>query len=147
MGNIIQGSDLMAFMGGKSLAFATGCKLSINAETTETSHKDIGGDWTSETVKKLNWSVTSDNLYSEEGYSSLFDAMIAKQPIALVFATQTATADDEMPAGGWAPKANSGYSGQALITNIEANAPDGDNATFSVTFKGVGKLAKVTAPQ
>jgi hypothetical protein len=31
-----------------------------------------------------------------------------------------------------------------IITNLEKNAPNGDNATFTVDFTGVGELKKVT---
>lgn len=30
-----------------------------------------------------------------------------------------------------------------IITNIDVNAPNGDNATFKVDFTGVGALTKV----
>lgn len=142
--NIIEGSDLMLFLGGKSIAFATSHKLSISAETTETSSKDNGGSWKSSKVKKLSWTASSDNLYSEDGYEALVTQMVAKTEIQAVFAPKSETAD-EVPTTGWTPTAATGYTGKVIITSIEANAPDGDNATFSVSFEGVGALTKVTA--
>ena len=42
----IDGSDLMLFVGNKSIAFATSCKLSINRELTDVSNKDeASGKW------------------------------------------------------------------------------------------------------
>ena len=42
-GQVINGGDLMLFIDGKSIAFATSHKLSINVETVETTSKDSGG--------------------------------------------------------------------------------------------------------
>ena len=46
-----------------------------------------------------------------------------------------------MPAAGWT-LANGAYTGKAVITSLEANAPDGDKATFSISFEGTGALTK-----
>ena len=50
---------------------------------------------------------------------------------------------DAVPTAGWKPKANDGYTGQMIITNLEKNAPNGENATIKVDFTGVGALTKV----
>ncbi|MBD5227726.1 MAG: hypothetical protein HDS67_06760 [Bacteroidales bacterium] len=100
--------------------------------------------------------MKSENLFSAEGtagltYQTLFDKMIARTPVELVFSLEGNSTDlddnkkDEVSTTGWAPKPGFGYSGEALITNLEANAPNGDNATFTVDFTGVGELKKVTA--
>lgn len=41
--NIINGSDLMLFVDGKSVAYATSHSLDITNETADTSNKDTGG--------------------------------------------------------------------------------------------------------
>ena len=46
-----------------------------------------------------------------------------------------------MPAAGWT-LAEGAYTGSAVITSLEANAPDGDKATLSISFEGTGSLAK-----
>lgn len=43
--SVIKGGDLMLFVGGKSIAYATSHTLSISAGTKETSSKDSGGKW------------------------------------------------------------------------------------------------------
>ena len=52
---------------------------------------------------------------------------------------------DEAPTSGWTAKAGDGYTGKMIITNLEKNAPNGENATIKVDFTGVGALTKVTA--
>ena len=42
----------------------------------------------------------------------------------------------------WNAKAGNAYMGDAFITSLTANAQSGDNATFSVTLSGNGKLSK-----
>ena len=37
------------------------------------------------------------------------------------------------------------YEGDAVITSLVANAANGDNATYTATFTGAGKIAKATA--
>ena|GEM_PF-3623170 len=39
---IIKGSDLMVFQGGKSLAYATNCSLKLGSTTASISSKDHG---------------------------------------------------------------------------------------------------------
>lgn len=142
----IKGGDLMVFVEGVSVAFATSHTLSINADTTDTSNKDEGGGgWQSSEVNLLSWTATTENLYSEDGegkgFDDLFDLMIAKEPVTLVFAKKSSSATD-VPTGGWSagtPK----KTGEAIITALEANAPNGDNATFTCTFTGVGALTNV----
>ena len=152
MANIIQGGDLMLFLkkgtGSSektvSVAFATNHSISINAETSDITHKDIKGGWTASEVKTLSWEVTTENLYSNDGegvtYGDLFDMMVAKTAIDGVFGVNSSTAST-VTTGGWeAPKTGERYEGKVIITSIQANAPSGDNATFTVNFKGVGAL-------
>lgn len=147
-GQVINGGDLMLFIDGKSIAFATSHKLSINVETVETSSKDNGGKWVSKAARKISWNCSTENLYSNDGeglnFSDLFDKLIDRQPIEAVFCLEQdyAIKADEVPEGGWLPSTTGTYSGQVIITSLEANAPNGDNATFSASFEGVGALTK-----
>lgn len=144
----IKGGDLMLFVDSKSIAYATNHTLEINGETTDTSNKDEGGgDWASSEVSILSWNATSENLYSVDGegdnFEDLFDLMIAKTPIDAVFSKKSQTSTD-VPTGGWTASAPK-YSGKVVITNLSLNAPNGEYATYSVQFQGVGALTKVTA--
>lgn len=144
----IQGGDLMLFADNKSIAYATNHTLEISGETQDTSNKDEGaGGWSSNEVSILSWSATSDNLYSTDGqgnnFEDLFDLMIAKTPIDAVFALKSESAVDA-PTGGWTP-ATTGYKGKVVITNLTLNAPNGEYATYTAQFQGVGALQKKTS--
>lgn len=157
MGKPINGSDLMLFLKGnedttpKSIAFATNHSLSISAETVETSSKDTGGKWVSKAPRKLSWTMSTENLYSLDGegstYDDLFTLMTGREEIEVVFSLEKdyATKADEVPTGGWTPVTTGQYKGKVVITSLELNAPNGDNATFTASFEGVGALTKVSA--
>lgn len=140
--NAVLGKDFMLFVGGKALALATSCKLSISAETIDTQSKD-SGIWTEKDIKKMSWNGSSENLFSADdkvnGYDVLLDLMLKRKPIEAKFGIPANADSDEVPSSGWTLPAAS-YSGNVLITNLELNAPDGDKATFSATFEGTGKL-------
>lgn len=150
---IIKGSDMMLFVGGKSIAYATNHTLNISADTKETSSKDSGGKWQTSEVGVLSWTCSTENLCGDEGaglgYEELVDMMMARKPITGVFSLEGNSTDyydnklDAVPTAGWTAKAGKGYTGQMIITNIDFNAPNGDNATFKVDFTGVGALTKV----
>lgn len=145
----IQGGDLMLFLSGTSIAYATSHTLEINGETTDTSNKDEGGgSWASQEVSILSWQASSENLYSVDGegdnFSDLFDLMVAKQPITAVFAKKSSNATN-VPDGGWTPETAIKYTGKVVITSLSLNAPNGEYATYSVQFQGVGALEKTEA--
>lgn len=150
---ITKGGDLMLFVGGKSIAFATNHTLSISADTKETSTKDSGGLWQTSEVGMLSWSCSSENMIGNPmagiGYDELFDMMVARKPITGVFALEgnsTDYAENKLgaaPTNGWTAKAEDGYTGQMVITSLEKNAPNGENATMKVDFQGIGELKKV----
>ena len=131
MADIILGSDLMLFKGNNVIACATSCKLTLNANVLETSSKD-SGKWATKQASKLSWTCSSDNLFTIEDYTALMDACIAREEVEIQFSTATNA------------KANSnGYKGSVIITSVDANASDGDNATYTVSMEGTGELNKV----
>lgn len=148
MNKTIKGGDMMVFAEGKSIACATSHTLSLSMETTETSSKDSGGGWSTYEAGVLGWTASSENVAStgEAGltYDDLVDMMIAREPIHLVFGPKK-EAGENVPAGGWTPAEGKGREGDAFITSVEENAPNGENATFTVQFTGTGPLTKVEA--
>lgn len=144
----IKGGDMMLFFGGKSISYATSHTLTISGETQDTSNKDEGGgDWQSQEVGILSWEASTENMYSADGagnnFDDLFDLMIKKTPVDAIFAHKAESTVD-VPDTGWTPQASSGYKGKVVITSLELNAPNGEYATFSASFTGVGALQKVT---
>ena len=146
----VNGKDLMLFTESNSkfttIALAKSCKLSVSGETLDIASKD-SGKWTEKMMKKLSFSASSENCFSADdainGYDALLTAMITMQPIKIKFGIASNADADELPKEGWL-EPDTSYEGMVLITNVELNAPDGENATFSVSFEGTGALKKTT---
>ena len=159
---LIKGDDLMLFNGttGKSYAYATAHTLTITADTADTSSKDHGV-WTGNEVAKISWEITSENLYTSEGFDSLFNDMINRKPIDVAFGLKQQGAADKTVADGdyanWTPEYKTDttgeptapstdtttskmYMGKVYITSLTANANTGENATYSVTLTGTGSI-------
>lgn len=149
-GSKIKGGDMMLFIDGKAIAFATSHTLSISGETQDTSNKDEGGgDWSSNEVSTLSWTAQSENMYSKDGngnnYDDLFDLMVKKQPIVATFSKKTETETNVVDTtNGWTAS-KPDYEGKVVITSLELNAPNGEYATYSVQFTGVGELKHIKA--
>ena len=142
----IRGGDMMLFVNGKSIAYATSHTLTISGDTQDTSNKDEGGgDWASNEVSTLSWTAQSENMYSIDGdgsnFDDLFDIMVAKTPVTATFSKKTETAVN-VPEGGWTAS-KPDYEGKVVITSLELNAPNGEYATYTVQFTGIGALQKV----
>lgn len=143
MANIIKGHNLMLFdSNGESIAFATNHTLSLNGDAQDVSSKDHG-IWGASEVNKLTWEITTENLYTTEAFDDLFSKMVARTSITVYFALKAEADDGKSVVDGdyteWS-KATSGYTGKVVITSLSANAPDGENATFSCTLTGAGKI-------
>ncbi len=139
------GGDLMLFLGSTlPIAFSTDAKLSIKLATRDISSKD-SGYWVERKAGRLDWSASSNALYTDvltgtattTTIDELFALMIARTAIDLVFAAVgVAAAPAQQP-----HLTKKKYSGKAIITGLEMNAPDGDNASYSITLEGAGALA------
>ena len=145
---IVKGDELMLFdAAGHSIAYATNHTLTISGDTQDISSKDHGV-WGATSVNKISWEITSENLYTEGAFDTLFTSMVSRAPITVYFGMKDPTATGT-PADGdiayWSQYAGHTYTGKAYITSLTANANNGENATFSITLTGVGTFAKTTA--
>ena len=147
MANIL-GEKVQVFLSGETLACATSCAVNISADEIDVSCKDTAG-FNATIPGRITWTVTSDNLFVIADYTKLVDAMLAKTPLELTFATvanfsAATTPDSEghvVPSGGWT-SSNDLYHGTVTISSIDMTADNGAVATYSVTFNGKGALAK-----
>lgn len=154
MANVILGSELMLFVKGasgktKALAASTSCKLTINANTLETSSKD-SGKWTENQPAKLSWNCSSDNLFTINDYNELMDKCINREKVTVMFTTAHDFNNKDGVGSGWTESETAdenymkAWTGEAIITSIDMNAPDGDNATYTISMTGSGALKQVT---
>lgn len=148
MKNITKGDQLMLFVAGKSIAFATAHTLTLTANTTDIASKDHG-IYGAKDVSTISWEITTENLFAESDYATLVDSMLTGQPVDVVFANAASWVKNgiDNSTKTWTPDTKSTQlSGKALITSLTANANTGENATFSATFTGVGAITKAGTP-
>lgn len=147
MKQILKGDELMLFKNKKSIAYATSHVLTITGNTVDIASKDHGF-WGASEVGSLTWEITSENLYTQDSYDELFDAMVAAEPIDVAFGKVKDYNKNgiDNSTKNWEPDTTDGVKyGKAVITSLVANANTGENATFSITLTGQGALTK-TAP-
>lgn len=140
---VTKGKDLMIFQKVaevyKALASATNHTLSISAAVMEASSKD-SGKWGDNEAGRMEWEMGTENLFVQLDFDTLFKAMVAGEKLIVAFEiASNANNDEGKPADGWTI-GDGGYEGEVLITSLNANAPNGENATYSATFKGCGPL-------
>lgn len=140
---ITYGGDMMLFLNGEPIAFSTSAKLDISLKTRDIGSKDSGA-WDEKAAGKLGWTASSDALMSESGltgttgeFSALYGYMFSRTKITFVFATAQGTAPTFSPV---TTGTKTRFEGSGFITSLSLNAPDGDNATYSVSFEGTGAL-------
>lgn len=143
---IIKGKDLMLFDStGNSYAYATNHTLTITAETSDISSKDHG-IWGASEISKYSWEITSENLFTVDGYNSMFDNMLTGNAITVRFGLKKETDNSKTVADGdlnkWTASTTGYYEGKVFITSLTANANNGENATYSVTLTGSGKITR-----
>lgn len=142
---ILKGDELMLFKGSTTLGYATANTITINGSEINVGSKDHGF-WGATEIGELNWEITSDNLYTSADYDTLFTAMVTKDPITVSFSIVSNYAPAGLQGVGQGDVAawtkGAGYTGQAFITSLVANANHGENATYSVTLKGNGAIVK-----
>ena len=124
----IDGSDLLLYAGGTAVAHSTSCSVSGKTNFREITTKDSNSraefrptitDW-SAAVEGL---VAYDDTY---GFDELQAAWRNKTALTLKLSTEV-TGDSIL-------------TGTAYIESIEKGAPNGDNVTYNVSFRGTGDL-------
>lgn len=130
---VIDGGDILLSVNGTVIGCATSHSLELSSETRDTSCKG-SGSWSSMDVSRFAWSGSADVLFNldESGeftrYVDIWDLMISKTFIDIE-STYSSGSDTFTQMG------------QAIITGLPLNAPDKENATFTMSFEGVGALS------
>lgn len=161
--DIIKGGKIMVFVGNEPIAFATNHTLSLTRNTQEVSSKDHG-DATAVLPTTQSWEISSENLMSTAGYSTILAAYLEATPLTVYFGASTYNNSQEngivdvevvnntptnwttetWTDGDTTSPKSLNLTGTAYITSLSVNAPAGDNATYSVTFTGSGSIQRTT---
>ena len=149
--DILKGSTVLVFINNEAIAFATSESLSITPNTTEVSTKSHGL-YPSLVVNSIAWSVSVENLASDDGIkalNALVESAKNNTPVHLKFGTPANWTDKGIvnpgPQGvqAWTTPTTILAEGDAIMTSYSWNMPAGDNLTMSAEFTGVGELSLV----
>ena len=134
---ILNGSDLLVFIndGVDDLAIACqrGVNVTINSDNPDATCKQDEG-YTALIYGKRSFEISADALQSfteDIDLTFLFDYYENRTPVNFSVANPLFT--------------DVYFTGQALITSIEANSPMEDVATYSVVLQGTGDLQSLVS--
>lgn len=140
---IIKGNALMLFdSDGHSFCYATNHSVTLTANLAEVTSKDHGM-WPSSEVQSYAWEISTENLFTMEDAFKLYDYWTAGTQITVKFGLKGESVDTIIGQNPeyWTLKSTGDYlQGTVIISSLTLNANNGDNATYSATLKGVGKL-------
>lgn len=127
----VNGSALFVTVGLDRVAKSTAYNLSAEmSQLDKTSNES--GFFTDHVSRLGSWSLSSDSLYIQDGYSfgDLYNAYINRERIYL-----SAGQDDNLT-----------FIGLATIESLSQSAPMEQSASITATFKGVGGLYPTILP-
>ena len=131
--DVINGTDLLLYVGGVPVAGSTTHSLTLGSETRDTTNKDTA-KWRTVLGGRLTWAISGSGMFAFDaayGYSELNALLVAGTVVTLKFSTEV-TGDTY-------------WTGDAIITKIDLEAADGQNTTYSYEFVGKGVLTPVLA--
>lgn len=144
---IINGDKLQLFINGQTgtPAWATNHTLTLSTSTQEIGTKDHGV-WNGTNVTKISWELTGEYLANTVDYNYFFDNMVHRRQISVKFAQVSNYNENGLQSVGgpveyWIAGENY-WQGNCIISNLQLNAPTGENATVSITLTGTGPLIK-----
>lgn len=146
MAKKIKGQNLRLGVDDSVIALATSCTFHIAAQLEDSSTKDDTGDWQSQEVTGLSWDCSCDALFSvtvdhdAKLYKDLINLMIEKKPVSV----EVLLTDEQ---GGNRNEVGSVTTGTGYISDLSLNAPNRQNATYSIQITGNGPLVNTLTPQ
>ncbi len=141
----ISGGQIRLFLstdGGlvyKAFASETECSFELNAETRETTSKDVAVFRTYVTSAKT-WSISGTTNWGDDDATKWnVDELYSRVgDLVKVMITQVVAGTDTPVAG------ETKLQGDAILTQLSASAPDKDNGTVSFTLNGTGAFVVTT---
>lgn len=140
--------QLFLFIGDLPIAFASSCGLDISTEEIDISNK-MCGDWAASLPGKKSFTLSCESLLTRKAGAVSFDTLLEKQISGetLDFFYGAATVSDISNTGGTFEKdtAKQNYTGKAMITSLSLKSDNGQIASCSASFKGVGAISPMNS--
>lgn len=143
--DIVRGQFFL-FVADLPVAFASSATIEVTTEEIDVSNKMMG-DWTAALPGKKGYTVSSESLLTRLEGSMSFDALLKKQIAGetLPFAFGEAVVTEQTNTGGKFSLDNTKIShrGTVMITSLSLKSDNGQIASCSAQFKGIGALEVV----
>lgn len=139
--------QLFIFLDDAPLAFCSDCSLELTAEEVDTSNKMCAGNWNMSLPGKKSFTASAESLLTRlEGamsFDTLLKKFIAGETLSFFFGD--AKVSEETETGGKFDKdtAKPNYTGRIMVTSLSLKSTNGQIASSSASFKGVGALTPV----
>jgi len=130
--NVVNGDNFIIEVDGTAIAHSTSGSLSISSDLPDATTKDSGG-WTENFAGNNSFSGSSDGLVSfveTVGLKDLTALQIAKTVVTIKMTTNVVGQDE--------------YEGEARISDVSIDSPQGAPVTYSLSFDGCGALTQTT---
>lgn len=131
------GQDLILSLGGKPLGYATSCKISDKAETSEMATKEKGtGLFTEKVVDKVGEDISADGFDASDSrvsYATLKSLCLTGTPVKANYA--------------YVEDSAAGYEGMFIITSVELDATAGSKSKYSIQLTNSGEVKECTVAQ
>jgi predicted secreted protein len=126
------GKLIGVYVDGTLIGCATSGTLRVEADQIDATCKD-SDSWGAALTGRRSWGMDCDALIkfdATEGLEEAIDYILNETTVVLKFSTEV-TGDTY-------------WTGSAIATSVEANAPNNEVASWSVSFEGQGALTKGT---
>ena len=118
------------YNGSYLLGLSTSCSVTMNREMRDTSNKDTAG-WKKVLPGQKSWTMSSEHLYNPSGnYNLAYLVGLWTNGTALTVNFKSVSA----------PTQDYYFTGTAYITNVQMNAPNEGNVTYTIQLQGDGAL-------
>lgn len=125
---VINGTTVGIYVGGVKVAGATSASISVSDALRDATSKDSAG-WAVNLNGLREWSIDGEGFFDFAGtynYPELFTLFKNRVAVTVRFSTETTLLEY--------------HEGSAIISDLSAEAPVEESATFSFTLTGTGPL-------
>lgn len=138
--------QLFIFVDGSPIAYGKDASMDITTAEIDISNKMMEDGWEGSLPGKKSYTVSSESLMTQKKDQISFPSLLDKQiedELLEFYMGETIKKDATADGGEFTmDKSKPHYTGTIMITSLSVKSTDGDIATCSSSFKGVGKLNK-----
>jgi len=133
---VLQGTDLFVSVGDDQVGFAQTCSIVLNTEIIDQNTKSNASKFASRRAGRKTGTISTNGLYdpSDTAQAALITAAFAD--------SAQVTASYGVANGTTESATNSRYVGTFIITSLELNSTDNEDATFTATLESAGAITR-----